>query len=86
MVMAPVFFIVGVPRQSDPTQNWKEQADTCGCQAEYDADPDRGWHSEKHPKKASLIMAFVDVAEPRNDAEQRCDFIVRMSRFSTNWW
>ena len=82
---APVFFIVGVPRQSRPTHDWKEQADTCGCQAEYDADPDRDWHSEKHPKKASFIMAFVDVSQPRHNAEQCCDFVIRMFRFFAEW-
>jgi hypothetical protein len=85
MMMAAVFFIVGVPRECHPTQDWEQQAETCRCQAQYDSDPDCEWHSEEHPKKASFIMAFVDVAEPWNDAEQRCDFIVRMPRLSTYW-
>jgi hypothetical protein len=85
MVMASVFFSVGIPCECYPTQDWEQQAQTCSRQAQYDANPDCEWHSEKHPKKASLVMAFVDVAESRNYAEQRCDFIVRMARFSADW-
>src|SRR5215475_4418990 len=85
MVMAPVFFIVSIPRQCHPTQNREQQAQTSRCQTENDADPDCEWHSEEHPKKAGLIMAFVDVTESRNDAEQPCNFIVRVTRFSADW-
>jgi hypothetical protein len=40
-----------------------ERGDTCGCQAEEDANSDRDWHFEEHPKKASLKTAFVDLAK-----------------------
>jgi hypothetical protein len=81
MMMTPVIFVVGVNRQCHPTQDREEQADTCRRQAKQDANPDRDWHSEKHPKKTSLEMAFVDVTQSRQNAEKRCDFIVRMFLF-----
>jgi len=71
MMVTPVFFVVGIPRQSDPTEDRKEQANTCCCQAEEDADPDCNRHTEKHPKKTCLVMALVDVTQSRNNAEQR---------------
>lgn len=85
MVMTPIFFIVRIPRESSPAQDWEEQAYTCCCQSEQDPDPDCDRHAEKHPKKAHFIMAFVDVTEPRNNAEHCCDFIVRMFLFSAEW-
>jgi hypothetical protein len=85
MMMASVFFIVGIPRECHPTQDWEQQAEPCGRQAQYDADPDCEWHPEKHPKKASLRMSFIDVPKSRNNAEQRRDFIVRMPLFFADW-
>ncbi len=85
MMMASVFFIVGIPRECHLTQDREQQAEPCGRQAQDNADPDCEWHSEEHPKKASLIMAFVDVAEPRHDAEHRCDFVMRVFLFVSEW-
>ncbi len=62
-MVTSVFFVVSVPRQSDPAEDWEEQADTCCCQAEQDPDPDRDWHSQEHPQKAHLIMAFVNAGQ-----------------------
>src|SRR6266540_88603 len=73
MTMTPVFFVVGVKHQCHPAQNREEQPNTCRCQAKQDADPERERHAEKHPKKTSLPMAFVDVAQSWHNAEHRCD-------------
>lgn len=61
MMMTPVFFVIGVPRQSHPTQDWEEQADTCSTEDRYDADEYGNRHAEEHPNKAHLVVAFVDV-------------------------
>src|SRR6266581_3362966 len=85
MMVAPVFFIVGVNRQCCPTQDREEQANTSCCQAEQDANPHCNRHTEKHPKQTGLIMALVDVTQSRHDAEHRCDFILPMLRFFAEW-
>src|SRR3982751_1918002 len=54
MMVTPVFFGIGVQCQSDPTKDRKEQANTCGCQAEEDADPECERHTQKHPKETCL--------------------------------
>ena len=84
-MVTPVFFVIGVKRQCHPTHDWEEQANTCRCQAEQNADPDRERHAEKHPKKTRLPMAFVDVAQARHDAQQRRDEVVRMLLFFAEW-
>jgi hypothetical protein len=76
--MASVFFVVRVPRNARPTQNREYQAEPGCCETQNNADPDCEGHSEKHPKKASSVMTFVDMSEAWYDAEQRCDFILGM--------
>src|SRR4030095_16934874 len=85
MMMTPVFLPVGIIRKSCPAPDWEEQANTRSTKDRYDADEYGNRHAKKHPNKTDSIVALVDVPQSRHNAEQRCDFIMRMLLFFAEW-